>query len=144
MGHVSGLTFREVVDRLRRRSAGEWDALDGAMADDVVVWHAYDDAEVHLPGGARSSVAGAEMRAFVDAMPDFRRDSVFHPCQETGTITEVTRWTGTTLGGAALTNATCIVYSVAEGRIQRIEIFDDSARSRSFAELLVHVLIRRG
>jgi hypothetical protein len=33
-----------LADRVRRRASGDWDALRADWAQEVVVWHVYDDS----------------------------------------------------------------------------------------------------
>jgi ketosteroid isomerase-like protein len=131
----------EVADRIRRRSAGEWDALRDTWADEVVVWHCYDDVEERYTGLSRSSGGSAELEAFGQALDDFSRDSRIHVSPDTDSVVETSAWSGRTHTGTSMRNATCVVYTVSDGRIVRMDIYDDSNRSRRFAELLVHHLI---
>ena len=131
----------EIGDRIRRRAAGEWDALRDVWADEVLVWHCYDDIEERFTGLSRSSGGSAELEAFSQALEDFTRDSRIHVSPHTGTVVETSLWSGRLRTGELMRNATCVVYTVQEGRIVRMDIYDDSNRSRRFAELLVHHLI---
>jgi ketosteroid isomerase-like protein len=133
--------LEELADLMRRRAGGQWDALGGRWADTVVVWHCYDNKEVAFPGNLRGDDTGAELTGFERALKDFSRRSSFHVSESTNAIVETSRWSGVTHDGQRVENATCIVYSIDGGRISRLDIYDDSNRSRVFAELLVHHLI---
>jgi ketosteroid isomerase-like protein len=130
-----------LTEALRRRAAGDGSALDGLMASDVVVWHCYDQLEIRSTGADRSRTAREEHDAFRRALPDFARTSTFHACASTSTIVEQAMFTGTPHGGTPLSSAACLVYTVRDGLIARIDIYDDAARSRQFAEVLAHSLL---
>ena len=130
-----------MADRIRRRAAGDWDALRELWADEVVVWHCYDDVEERYTGLSRSSSGSAELDAFSQAMDDFARNSRVHVSAETSAVIETSVWSGRLRTGTPMRNATCVVYTVEDGRIVRMDVYDDSNRSRRFAELLVHHLI---
>lgn len=137
----SPTALEELAALMRRRAQGEWDALGGRWADTVVVWHCYDDKEVSFPGNLRGDDTGAELATLERALTDFSRRSTFHVSESTSTIVETSRWSGVTRGAQRVENATCVVYSIDGGRISRLDIYDDSNRSRVFAELLVYHLI---
>lgn len=137
---MTGLALSDIADRIRRRAAGEWDALREVWAGEVVVWHCYDDVEERFTGLARSSGGKAELEAFTDAVDGFARTSVVHISPDSSTVIETSVWSGS-YQGRTVRNATCVVYTVANGVVVRMDIYDDSNRSRRFAELLVHHLI---
>jgi ketosteroid isomerase-like protein len=137
----SQTSLAEVADRIRRRAVGDWDALRDVWADEVVVWHCYDDVEERFTGLSRSSGGSAELEAFSEALEGFTRDSRIHVSPETETVVETSIWSGRLRSGTPMRSATCVVYTVRDGRIVRMDIYDDSNRSRRFAELLVHHLI---
>lgn len=133
-----------LADRVVRRAEGDWEALREYWADEVVVWHCYDNAEQRFKGHARSSEAGAELTALSRVLDDFARTSTVHVSESTNTIIETSVWTGRTKAGLDMRNSTCVLYSVVDGRITRMDVYDDSNQSRRFAELLVHGLIAAG
>jgi ketosteroid isomerase-like protein len=131
----------DLVNRLRRRSSGEWAALDGAWAEETIFWHAYDEEEIRLPAGSRADVSRREHEAFARALRGFRRDSTYHLSPSTDTIVEVARFSGTTGAGTQVSNSVCLVYSVEDGKIARLDIYDDAGKSRKMAEILAHSLM---
>lgn len=133
-----------IAERVARRAQGDWDALREYWADEVTVWHCYDDAEEQIIGLSRSSGASAELNALGRVLDDFARTSTVHVSDKTGTIVETSVWTGRTKAGVNMRNCTCILYTVTDGRISRMDVYDDSNQSRRFAELLVHGLIAQG
>jgi ketosteroid isomerase-like protein len=135
------LELNDIAERLRRRAPGEWEALDGVWADQTVFWHAYDEEEIHLTGGRRGDVSRMEHAAFSRALRDFRRESTFHVSSSTGTIVETSVFSGTTPNGMRVTNPVCFVYTVMDGRIVRLDTYDDASKSRKMAEILVHSLL---
>lgn len=138
------IDLETLADRITRRAAGEWDALRDDWADVVVIWHCYDNAEERVTGLARSEGASAELATLSRVLDDFARTSTVHVSETTNTIVETSVWTGRTKTGRDMINSTCVVYSVVDGRIARMDVYDDSNQSRRWAEVLVHGLIAVG
>lgn len=137
----SASTLEQIVERLRLRAEGQWQALDGLWADETVFWHAYDGQEIRLSGGSRAEVSKAEHEAFERALVDFSRKSIYHVSPSTDCIIEVAEFSGTTHNGELVTNPVCLIYTVEQGKIARLDIFDDASKSRKMAEILAHSLL---
>jgi hypothetical protein len=61
---------------------------------------------------------------------------VFHVCEDTNTIFEIATWSGS-FNGRELQVPVCVVYSVVDGRLYRIDQYGDSAQSEAMVEALV-------
>ena len=134
---MSSYDIHDIADRLRRRAAGELDSLDGVWAeDDTVSTHNYKEEETHCTGAEREARNRAELEAFAQAMPDVKRDSTFHVCEETNTIFEIARWTGT-FNGQHMTVPACVAYTIRDGRLYRIDHYGDSVQSATMLEALL-------
>jgi hypothetical protein len=127
-----------LVQLLKRRANGEWTALDvGAWADETTSWHCYDTMPNHLNGAQRAAKSRAEHEMFAQAMPDFRRESVFHVSEATNVIVEVSTWVGTGPEGGERRLPMCVVYGINDkGRIESVSIYDDSSQSKDFGSVL--------
>lgn len=133
----------EIADRLRVRATGVLDAVDDCLAEDLVVWHAFDDREQRIRGPLRAAHSRAKLAAFHRAMPGFTRTITVLECPATSTVVELAGWTGTMRdvpaipGGAGVSVdfKSVTIYTVREGMISRIDVFDDPASSRAMAEL---------
>lgn len=129
--------IHEIADRLLRRSKGEFNALDGVWADGgTVSTYNFKEEEIHCTGAEREERNRTELEAFTKAMPDVVRDSSFHVCEQTGSIFEVARWTGT-FNDLSINVRTCVNYRVQDGRLSRIDFYGDSVQSATMLEALL-------
>jgi ketosteroid isomerase-like protein len=110
-------------------------------ADETVYWFAHDEEEIRIAGGTRSEISRREHEAFHRALRDFRRDGVYHVSESTSAIVEAATFSGTTHNGKAVRNPTCIVYTIEDGKIARLDIYSDPTKSLKMAEILVHSLL---
>ena len=119
--------IEEIVARLRRRADGETDALDGVWADETLSWRSYSLAEQAMTSDQRNDLSRRELEAFTRAMPDFTRTSRFHVAAATETVVEQTTWAGTARDGPVHVEL-CLIYTVNDGRITRVDMYSDSAQ----------------
>lgn len=133
----------EIADKLRVRASGVLDAIDDCLAEELVVWHSFDNREQRIRGSLRAAHSRAKLAAFHRAMPGFTRTITVVECPATRTVIELAGWTGTMRDVPAIPGGTGVsvdfksvtIYTVAEDMITRIDIFDDPASSRAMAEL---------
>ena len=132
------LTVEEIAELLRRKAAGEWEALEDVWADEVVTWHNFDGIARHATRSQKAAGSRRELEAFEQAMPDFCRSSTVHLAPASNLIFELSRWTGT-FRGSVVAVPVCHVYSVEKGRIARVDIYADSVQRSLLAEVLSSV-----
>ena len=128
--------IHEIADRMRRRSAGEFDALDGVWADDETVStvnYMPDDA-MRCAGREREARGRAEAETFA-GLRGVTSESIFHVSEATSTIIETTRLVGD-LGGKQMVIPSCIVYTVEDGRLRQLDFYGDSAQGAALVEAL--------
>jgi ketosteroid isomerase-like protein len=136
----------EIAESLRRRAGGVLDAADAYWAEDMEIWHSFDDRVQHIKGEVRAAHSRAKLAAFHRAMPSFKRIVTHYLSPSTHSIIEITAWTGRmeeapgviNADGVTITNKSVTIYKVAHGRIVRMDIFDDPAESRASAELTAY------
>lgn len=93
------------------------EALRELYADDAVVWHNYDEKDVP------ASTTEAALRGLHDAVTDLDWEDVAVQTTESGFVWQAII-TGTAPGGS-LHAHTCVVATVDDGRISRIEEYLD-------------------
>ena len=136
----------EIADSLRLRATGVLDAVDAYWAEDMEIWHSFDDRLQHIKGAVRAAHSRAKLAAFHSAMPSFQRVITMYMSPSTNTIIELTTWTGRmerapgviNADGVTIGNKSVTIYTVRNGRIVRMDIFDDPAASRASAELTAY------
>lgn len=131
-------SFEDIADRLRRRAEGDAAALDPLWAATSESWRSYNGQVTTMTAGQRASLARHEIAAFEAAMPDFRRESVFHPSPATDTIVERSTWSGTGPGGSVRVEL-CFVYGLCEGKIARVDMYADAAQMAALSAALKDV-----
>jgi hypothetical protein len=129
-------SLAEVADLVRRKAAGEYGALDGAWGDEVVLWHCWDEdgRESRRPMATQETSSRQKHEVLKARRPDFGRQSTIHISESTGRVIEESVWSGTKADGTSARLYTCIIYRVQHGRITRMDIYDDEARSKAFSE----------
>ena len=117
----------------------------GFWADQVIYRRNGSDVDLVIDGEDRRRRLKGERKVLRRAMPDLQVHSTFHVDPDKGVILEVSRWSGTTIevpgsavAGDRYSYATCDVYTVRDGRIVRIDSFDDAATARRWSELMTH------
>jgi ketosteroid isomerase-like protein len=136
----------EIADTLRVRATGVLDAADAYWAEDMEIWHSFDDRLQHIKGSVRAAHSRAKLAAFHGAMPSFERVITTYTSPSTNAIIEVTTWTGRMEHAPGVINADGVtisfksvtIYTVRDGRIIRMDIIDDPAASRALAELTAY------
>ena len=128
----------DVAGRLRRRADGDAAALDSVWAAESASWRSYSGQVTTMTAGQRASLARREIAALEAAMPDFRRESVFHPSPATDTIVERSTWSGTGPAGPVRAEL-CFVYGLADGKIARVDMYADSAQMAALSAALKDV-----
>jgi ketosteroid isomerase-like protein len=136
----------EIADKLRSRATGVLDAVDDCLAGELVVWHSFDDREQSIRGSLRAAHSRAKLAAFHRAMPGFERTITVLECPATSTVVELTSWTGAMedvpaipgSAGVSVDFKSVTIYTVVDGVISRIDVFDDPASSRAMAELTAY------
>lgn len=138
-------TVRSIGEKLRRRGSGELDAADDVWSDELVVWRNGSHFELTVAGGQRNERLKAEFDVLRRAMPDFATESVIHVDESAGVIVEIATWAGHTIRipGSAIEGelhrlTQCFIYHVTDGKISRVETFDDAAAGRRWNELMTH------
>lgn len=133
----------DLVAALERRAHDDWD--ERIWADQVVYWRNGTNLELSIKGAERNERMRRELATLRQAMPDFRIDSIYHVDEEAGVIVEVTTWSGTTrevpgsaVDGESYRYTACYIHHVADGRIARIEAYDDAGTARQWNELMTH------
>lgn len=133
----------DIVAALGRRAQDEWD--DGIWADRVVYWRNGSSLEMSIKGTERNERMRRELATLRLAIPEFQIDSTYHVDDTAGVIIELTTWSGTTreVPGSAVEGefyhyTACYLYHVTEGRIVRIEVYDDAGTARQWNELMTH------
>ena len=133
----------DIVAALGRRALDEWD--DAIWADQVVYWRNGSGLEMSIKGTERNERMRRELATLRQAIPDFRIDSIYHVDDTAGVIVEMTTWSGTTreIPGSAVDGdlyryTACYIFHVVDGRIVRIEAYDDAATARQWNELMTH------
>ena len=126
-------TLDEIADKLRRKAAGEWDALDDCWAERVAVWRCYHPHDSVRGREAQASSSREKHEILQETMPDFKRESTFHVSPATDSVIEESLWTGTAADGTAQRLFNCTVYSIRNGEIERMQIYYDEAKSKIFA-----------
>jgi ketosteroid isomerase-like protein len=102
-------------------TAGDLDAVRTIYADDAVIWHNNDDAEQNVDENLRV------LRWATSRIAGFRYEDVRRTATADGFIEQhVLR--GTAPNGAELRVPACIVCTVADGRIMRLDEYFDSAQ----------------
>ena len=142
---TTSVGLEDLADRVRRRAEGDLDALDGCWAEEIIVWHSFDDREQRIAGDLRQAHSVAKLKAFHAAMPNFQRSVDVHVTDRTSSVIEITTWTGrvatTDVVGATgveIGYKSVTIYTVRDGRVTRLDIFDDPAASRSTAEITAY------
>lgn len=139
--------LEQIADKLKRRAAGDLNAAEDIWADDMVIWHSFDDREQHIAGHLRGAHSRAKLKRMHDAMPDFQRTVTYYVSASTNAVVELTTWTGTmeNVPGPVGTRSVSIdhksvtIYNVDEhGLVCRMDILDDPASSRATAELTAY------
>ena len=136
----------EIADSLRVRATGVLDAADAYWAEDMEIWHSFDDRLQHIKGAVRAAHSRAKLAAFHGAMPSFERVITMYTSPSTNAIIEITTWTGRmdnapgviNADGVAISFKSVTIYTVREARIVRMDILDDPASSRALAELTAY------
>lgn len=128
-------TFDEILERLKRRADGEPEALDPVWAQDTTGWRSFSPEDTPSSAARRSELARSEFVTFRKAMPDFTRESTFIPSEQESTIVELSSWKGTSSIGAVRVEV-CLVYRIADGQIQRVEMYADSGQFGRLSEAL--------
>jgi hypothetical protein len=124
----------EIADKLRSRATGVLDAVDDCLAGELV------------RGSLRAAHSRAKLAAFHRAMPGFERTITVLECPATSTVVELTSWTGAMedvpaipgSAGVSVDFKSVTIYTVVDGVISRIDVFDDPASSRAMAELTAY------
>lgn len=119
MNHADGM--RALADRFFAAvEAGEIETVRSIYASDAVVWHAHTNEEQSVEDNLRTLSAVARY------VKGFGYDDRRCVATETGFVEQhVTR--GVAPSGVAFSIPACIVCTVAEGRITRLDEYFDSA-----------------
>lgn len=125
----------DIVDRLRRRAEGDAAALDDVWAPESVSWRSYNQQESIMSAAQRAALARREVESFGSAMPDFSRESTFHPSPSTQTVVEFSTWSGSR-DGVAVRVELCLSYAVATGRIDRVDMYADPTQLAALSAVL--------
>ena len=139
-------TLREIAQKLQDRADGNLEAAEDIWADEMVIWHSFDDREQHIAGALRGAHSRAKLQAMHSSMPAFRRIVTYYVSSRTNAIIEMTTWTGTMEKGpeaagnqgATIGNKSVTIYTVKDGLVNRMDILDDPAASRATAELTAY------
>jgi ketosteroid isomerase-like protein len=139
-------SLAEIAESLRSRATGVLDAADDHWAEDMEIWHSFDDRVQRIKGRVRAAHSRAKLAAFHRAMPSFERIVTILLSPSTSSIIELTTWTGRmddapgviNADGVTIGNKSVTIYRVAAGKIVRMDIFDDPAESRASAELTAY------
>jgi hypothetical protein len=130
--------LHEIANKLKERAAGNLEAVRDIWADDMVVWHSFDDREQHIPGWLRHAHSLAKLNAMKDRIPEFRRIVTHYVSESTNAVIEVTTWVGEAgddpdvgLRIERIQHQSVTIYHVANGRVHRLDILDDPAASRA-------------
>jgi ketosteroid isomerase-like protein len=132
---VPAYSIEDITDRLRRRAAGDAAALDSVWAAESQSWRSYNGQLTTMTAEQRASLARREIAAFEAAMPDFRRESAFHPSPDTDSIVERSTWSGTGPSGRVQVEL-CFLYQLAEGRIVRVDMYADAVQMAALSAAL--------
>ncbi|MCU1656031.1 MAG: hypothetical protein JWO57_687 [Pseudonocardiales bacterium] len=143
---TSDMTLREIADSLKLRATGVLDAADSYWADEMEIWHSFDDRLQKIRGEVRAAHSRAKLAAFHKAMPSFERIVTMYLSPSTNAIVELTTWTGRmeyapgviNADGVTIGNKSVTIYTVDNGKIVRMDIFDDPSTSRASAELTAY------
>ena len=125
----------DVTERLRRRAEGDAAALDSVWADQSRSWRSYNGQVTTMSREQRATLARREIVAFETAMPDFRRQSIFHPSPATQTIIERSTWSGTGPSGSVRVEL-CFLYQIDQGRIVSVDMYADARQMASLSAAL--------
>ncbi|MCU1656030.1 MAG: hypothetical protein JWO57_686 [Pseudonocardiales bacterium] len=136
-------SLHDIVTVLEQRKNGVWD--DDVWATSLVYWRNGSDLELSISGAERNERMRRELETLRQAIPNFRIDSTFHIDEAASVIVEVTTWAGETadIPGSAVEGdsyryTACYILTVADGRIVRIDAYDDAATARQWNELMTH------
>jgi len=117
----------------------------GLWSDTVIYRRNGSDFDLVIDGEDRRRRIAQDREVLRRAIPDLHVQSRFHASEASGVIIEVTRLSGITIDvpgsavdGDGYSYATCDVYTVRDGRIARIDAFDDAATARQWSELMTH------
>jgi ketosteroid isomerase-like protein len=100
--------------------AGDLDTVREIYAPDAIIWHAHTNAEQSVEDNLKTLLLVAQY------IKDFRYENRRLQATEHGFVEQhVTR--GTTPTGAEFSIAACIICTVIDGRITRLEEYFDSA-----------------
>jgi ketosteroid isomerase-like protein len=137
--------IQEIVAALEGRQRDEWKGTDEIWADHLTLWRNGTDLELSVNGAERNERMRLELRTLRRAIPDFTIASTFHVDEAESMIVEVTTWSGHTreVPGSAVEGefyryTACYLHSVANGRIVRVDAYDDAATARQWNELMTH------
>ena len=138
--------LHEIARKLAVRAGGDLEAAEDIWAEEMVIWHSFDDREQHIAGWLRGAHSRAKLQAMHSTMPTFRRLVTHYVSESTNAVIEVTRWVGTMehsptasgTGGVSIDHKSVTVYNVRDGKVHRMDIFDDPASSRATAEMTAY------
>jgi hypothetical protein len=139
--------LEEIADKLERRAAGDLNAAEDIWAEEMVIWHSFDDREQRIPGDLRGAHSRAKLEGMHNAMPDFKRTVTYYLSASTSVVIELTRWSGTIENvpdpagtrSVSIDHKSVTIYNVdLNGRVWRMDILDDPASSRATAELTAY------
>jgi ketosteroid isomerase-like protein len=138
-------SLHDVVAALERRQRGEWEGADQIWATEITYWRNGTALELSVNGAERDERMRRELATLRQAIPNFRMESTFHVDEAASVIVEVTTWSGNTrdVPGSAVEGdfyryTACHVYAVEDGRIVRLDAYDDAATARRWNELMTH------
>ena len=118
---LDGADVLAVADRMFRAiETGDLDALRAVYADDVVVWTNFDDTE--QPIDRAMSIVGWLCSKLADRRYDVKRRELIE-----GGFLQQHVLRGTAPNGTAVAMPACIVGTVTDGRITRVEEYLDPA-----------------
>jgi uncharacterized protein len=117
---VSGAGALEVADRLFRAiQAGRVDVVSGLYATNAVIWHNHDGVEQTPDENLRT------LRWLVDNLSGVRYTDIRRSATATGFVQQHVLCV-TNRGGTDVEIPACIVATVEDGRITRLEEYLDS------------------
>ncbi|MDQ1719260.1 MAG: hypothetical protein QOE89_3213 [Pseudonocardiales bacterium] len=109
--------------------------VEDLFAPTVSVWHNYDAQRQDIPGPMYARAMMWKVGGCAERIPDYA-DRVDHLHVATDAIVVAARATGTLPDGSPLDVPRCLILSVEDGRIARVDSYGDRAHHSPLDEIL--------